>query len=132
MSAKPVDTPNLMSLHGGLQPGVSPPRVTQLNPEDMTPQERLKYINRRIRDTMGADYDPILELAMLAQQCVEAGDHKTAVTALNGVADRMYPKLKALEISSNSDVPLVIEGTVTQKDDGATTPAAGDKRFPFE
>lgn len=130
-----IDPDKTAALQSLFPPAGAPPaQVARLNTEDLTSREKLKKLHKALRDTMGDDYDPVIRLAELAEQCVKADDLKTAVTALNSIADRLYPKLKAFEIDdATGGIPLIIDGDPQSAAKAASRPAKpGDKRFPFE
>ena len=118
---------SLFALNQG--PGLESP-VAKIQPEELTSKDKLKRLHRKLRESQGDDYDPVLRLAELAEQCVAEGDMKTAVTALNSVADRLYPKLKAYEIDDGTaDKPVIIDGSATTVTDASEPAAKKEYRF---
>ena len=80
----------------------------QINFEDKSNPEKLRHLVRELKTTMGQHYDPVVRIAELAEECIEKGDLKTAIQGLDLVASRMYPKLKAMEISDEREKVIFI------------------------
>ena len=83
-----------------------------MEPEPLRPvtaSERLQEFEIALRKKFGPDWNPLLRIAELAEELAEQGDKKEAVQALAIVTDRLYPKLKALEITNDTEKVLIID-----------------------
>lgn len=76
-----------------------------------------EFLNKRLRDMYGDDFDPIIKAAQNAVRMesiasnLEGTDdefncRKECVNAWDKIAQYVTPKLKAVEVSGNSDAPL--------------------------
>ena len=83
-----------------------PPAVPEPEPVPVakqTTQERLTHLLTLLRKDHGEEFDPMREIATIGNAALKNDDFKTALTAFQAIADRMYPKLRAYEIDVSTD-----------------------------
>ncbi len=96
--------------------------------DNRTAQESLAAIQKQLAERFGPDYNPVLRLAEIAEQAVTEGDLKTAVSALNSVADRVHGKIKAIEITDKRPRLVFVSDTDEgeKSSEPSTTPPGAD------
>jgi len=70
-----------------------------------SPNKNKKFLLKKLQEMYGESFDPIMKIAEIASK-VE-NDESLKLAAWKEIAQYVYPKLKSIEVTGDSDNPLV-------------------------